>query len=99
MTYAPVVQGFTIADVQEFRDEIRHLTSELEQLERMTVGWVRLGIIHLDPVALTAKLRAIEPSIKVESDGSKIIVYAKNQVPEAKPNDIEALFRPSMDKT
>ena len=55
----------------------------------ITTKW-RLGTIHLDPQALTANLRRFVPSIQVEKDGDKYVLYSNDFPKDEDFNRIQA---------
>ena len=60
---------------------------------------VRVGHIGVDPIGLTARLRAIEGSLRCEWDGDKIVVYADHPLPEAQINAVVAAMTPQLNRT
>ena len=95
----PPAPAYTEEEGQAFKDEIGSLKANLAQLERLMVGRVRQGTIVLDEVELTRRLRAIEPSLRAETDRYKIVVYGTAHFDETVLNAIENVFKPVMDRT
>lgn len=49
---------------------------DFKALESLHSKRLRLGTFTVNPLKLTAQLRAIEPSLRVEFDGDKVVVYS-----------------------
>ena len=60
---------------------------------------VRIGWIPIDPIEMTARIRAVEGSLRCEWDGDKIVVYAGRVLTEAEFNAAVAAFMPQLNRT
>ena len=59
---------------------------------------VRIGWIPIDPIEMTARLRAVEGSLRCEWDGSKIVIYAGRPLTEGEYNAAVAAFMPQLNR-
>ena len=85
-----VEDAYEVADTAEKRfDELRALHSAHTRVMTWT----------LDPLRLTAQLRAIEPSLRVERDGDKMIVYADVTLTEPQVNAVSAMLLAQPNRT
>lgn len=62
-------------------------------------GRFRAGTIMIDPIALTARLRAIVSSIKIESTPDRLYVYADRQLTEPEWNAVKSAILNLADRT
>jgi hypothetical protein len=60
---------------------------------------VRIGWIPIDPIEMTARIRAVEGSLRVEWDGDKLVIYAGRPLTEAEFNAAVAAFMPQLNRT
>ena len=60
---------------------------------------VRIGWIPIDPIEMTARIRAIEGSLRVEWDGDKLVIYSGRPLTEAEFNAAVAAFMPQLNRT
>lgn len=85
-----------VAGAEKERDQAVEAYKELEWLHSTRV---RVGAIHVDPEMLTARLRAIEPTLRAEFDGHKVVVYARRHLEDAERRAVMALLKPDLDRT
>lgn len=78
--------------------EAIQLRQRCEELREMHVPF-RIGSITLDPFELTARLHAIEGSLKAEYDGKRIVITASGPLPEAEMNAVKAALAPNLNLT
>ena len=60
---------------------------------------VRVGHIPFDPIAITARIRAIQGSLRAEWDGDKLVIYADRPLTEPEFNAVVAAIVPRFDRT
>ena len=74
----------TFAKLEATLAEERAARVRAETLAHESLRYYRVGHFELDPYALTAKLRGdIEPTIKVEYDGAKVVVLCERILEES----------------
>ena len=61
------------ASAEKERDKA---VEDFNALERLHARRIRVGTFTVNPLKLTAQLRAIEPRLRVEFDGDQVVVYA-----------------------
>lgn len=59
----------------------------------------RICSIMLDPVRLTAELRSIQPSIRAEWSGTRLVIYAESQLSSAQMNAVLGKLNKLVDLT
>ena len=64
-----------LAEANAHTADFKHRLDDAQR--NVTTKW-RLAVIRLDPEALTSKLRQFVPSIRVERDGDKYVLYAND---------------------
>ena len=61
---------------------------------------VRIGAIPIfDAIEMTARIRAVEGSLRCETDGKKIVAYGDRQITEAEWNALVEAATPQWDQT
>ena len=60
---------------------------------------IRIGSIVVDPIEITAKLRAVEPTIRVEFDGKRLFIYADRVLTDPEFNQLEGMLKVRIDRT
>jgi hypothetical protein len=60
---------------------------------------VRIGAWPIDPLAMTARARSVEGSVRCEWDLEKIVFYADRPLTEAEYNAVVAAAIPAFDRT
>lgn len=73
--------------------------TKYEALRALHSGQTRVLTWTMDPVRLTAQLRAIEPSLRVERDGDRMVVYANVQLLESQMNAVNAVLLAAPNRT
>ena len=73
--------------------------AECDRLSSIHATRVRIGHIPIDPLAMTARARAVEGSIRCEWDGDKLVFYAGKSLTEAEFNAMLAGVMPVFDRT
>lgn len=60
---------------------------------------IRICSFPCDPKAMTAKVRAVEGSLRCEWDGYHVVCYGNRPLTEAEFNAVVAVMLPQMDRT
>ncbi len=63
-----------------------------DSLQELHSSTVRVVTWNVDPMRLTAKLRAIESTLRAERDGDKLVVYSNSKLSEAQINAVNAVL-------
>lgn len=84
------LDAYEVAEAAEEKYEaLRALHSE----ETRVLTWT------MDPVRLTAQLRAIEPSLRVEKEGDRMVVYANVKLLESQINAVNSVLLAAPNRT
>jgi len=83
------------ARVDEIETERVAVTGLLRAARRL----VRIGSFPFDPIELTARIRGVEPSLRIEYDGVRIVVTARRALTEAEFNRVCADMGFRLDRT
>lgn len=86
---------------QRLGDELESLRKRNSELEfaASAAGRHRVCSVKIDPVRLTAQLRGIDPTLRAEYDGSRLVVYSDYELPETKVNAAVAKLNLVADRT
>ena len=79
--------------------KIDGLHHQYDSLCELHSNRIRIGIISVDPIEMTAKLRAIEPTIRVEFDGKRLFIYADRVLTDPEFNQLEGMLKVRIDRT
>ncbi len=86
--------------VKKLEQEIADLEKNYKRLEYVHSTKFRIGTIRLDLLKIQSDLRGeIEPSIKIEQDGQKIVVYADVELSEGDANRVGTMLVPEFDRS
>ena len=93
-------------DIQKLEEDVVslgetwfELVDKYEHLREFNAKRFRVGSIDVDPVGLTALARAIEPSMRVESDGQRLVIYSENPLDKPQLNAVVAHMRREVNLT
>lgn len=75
-------------DIHDLGEYLFDLNDKYEHLREFNAHRYRVGSVDIDPVALTAVVRTIEPSMRVESDGRRLVIYSENPLDNAQKNAV-----------
>ena len=73
--------------------------NEVERIQSLHSTRVRLGSAVVDPIMMTMRIRAVEPSLRVEYDGTKLVLYGDRALTLPEMNQVEEQFRWEFDQT
>jgi hypothetical protein len=85
--------------IRVLQQEKVELAAKHEHLRGLHSEQVRVCSVTVDPIALTARLRAIEPTLRVEWDGDRMVIYSQSSLTEAEYNAVVAAAIPDFDRT
>ena len=85
--------------IQYMKERQAELQQKYENLKGLHSDRVRICSVAFDPAKLTSQLRAIEPSLRAEWDGDKIVVYAGVRLTQAQHNAVLMAVAPQVDLT
>lgn len=85
-----------LRDAEECMNAAEHKYAAIQALHS---GQTRVVTWLMDPVRLTARLRAVEPTLRVERDGDRMIVYANSQLSDAQINTVNAALLEAPNRT
>ena len=86
--------------VGDMAEKTQKATEEIERLKSLHIDKVRVGCLpKMEAARITARLRAIEPSIRVEDGEREFIIYADRRVSEAAVRGIESELGVKVDRT
>ncbi len=85
--------------IKKSNSDYAELSSKYDSLCELHSNRIRIGTIDVDPLTITAKLRAVEPTIRVEFDGKKLFLYADKVLTEPEFNQLEGMLRVHIDRT
>ena len=84
------------ASAEKERDKA---VEDYKALEKLHSRRVRVGTFTVSPERLTARLRAIEPSLRVEFDGDKVVIYSDQMLKPEVGRAVRGLFSGQWDTT
>ena len=85
--------------IQYMKEQRTELQQKYDHLKGLHSDRVRVCSVALDPAKLTSQLRAIEPTLRAEWDGAKIVVYADVRLTQAQHNAVLMAVAPQADLT
>ena len=83
----------------EARAKAQAADAECARITAMHATRIRLCHMPIDPIEMTARARAVEPSIRCEWDGEKLVCYADRELTEAEFEGMVAAIMPRFDRT
>ena len=84
------------ASAEKERDKA---VEDFNALEKLHARRIRVGTFMVNPLKLTAQLRAIEPSLRVEFDGDKVVVYADSVLKPEVSRAVSGFLNGQWDRT
>ena len=81
------------------RVKTNNLQQQYDSLCELHSKRIRIGSIVVDPIEMTARLRVIEPTIRVEFDGKRLFIYADRVLTDPEFNQLEGMLKVRIDKT
>ena len=72
---------------------VKELEEALAELKRGMPGLQRVGTIRLDLLALQTRLRSQVPSLRIEEDGTRLLLFADHALSEGEFNRVQQEFR------
>src|SRR3990167_762738 len=85
--------------IRVLQQEKVEIQGRYDNLRELHSDRVRICSLVVDPARLTAKLRVIEPTLRAEWDGDKVVVYSDVTLPRPKMNAVLAMLEGQVDLT
>ena len=85
--------------VYQLQGDYDKLSDRFQTLSNMHTDRIRVGSITLDPFELTARLHRIEPSLKAEYDGKRIVIYGDRRLESSEMNALKSTLAPDLNPT
>ena len=89
----------TLSDYADLIAKYGNLEHKYASVCELNSARTRIGFIIVDAVEIEAKLRNVEPTIKVEFDGRRIFIYADRLMTTPEINQLEGMLKVQIDRT
>lgn len=92
-------RGVSMRVAESAEKERDRAVADFAALQSLHAKRVRIGTFTVNPLKLTAQLRAIEPTLRVEYDGDKVVVYSETLLKEEVHRAVASFLNGQWDRT
>jgi len=88
-----------LRNYSDLKIQTKNLQQKYDSIYELNSTRTRIGFIAVDAIEIEARLRTVEPTIKVEFDGRRIFIYADRLMTTPEINQLEGMLKVQIDRT